>query len=76
MPADWTITDHLTAHGRRIVVGTELTVAGIRGRVRFMRYVQRDNGIEWIDVIAPETAGWRSVRPASIKRVHVRRKLA
>jgi hypothetical protein len=74
-PEDWTITTELTIHGRRVEPGTELTIRGVRGRVRFVRHILRDNGTEWIDVVAPDSAGWRSFRPDRVRTVHTRRRL-
>lgn len=70
-----TTTDHMTANGRHIVAGTELTVDGIRGRVRFIRHVRHVNGAEWVDVITSRGYA-RTVRPVVIRRVHRNRLLA
>jgi hypothetical protein len=74
LPADWTVTTDLTIHGRHVVPGTELTIQGVRGRVRFVRHVRRDNGTEWLDVIAADESGWRSFRPERVRTVHIRRR--
>lgn len=73
-PADYHVSESLTIHGRHVERGTELSIRGLRGRARFMRHVRRDNGAEWIDVIQPDIAGWRSFRLDRVKTVHTRRK--
>lgn len=62
------------AHGRVVITkGAELTVEGIRGRVRFVQHVTAPSGAEWLDVITIRTGHARSIRPAAVRRVHRRR---
>lgn len=74
-PEGWTILEETTIHGRHVRKGTELRVSGIRGRVRFLRHVRKDDGTEWLDVISDLEGGWRSVRPSRVRTVHIKRKL-
>lgn len=73
LPADWHVAEQTTINGRHVLPGTELSIAGVRGRVTFMRHVRRDNGVEWIDVLQPGHTGWRSFRPNRVRTVHQRK---
>jgi len=73
--ADGTYTVRETfelADGRVVTKGAQLTVAGIRGRVRFVQHVTAPSDAEWLDVITVRTGHARSVRPAAVRRVHRR----
>ena len=70
IPPDWHVSETATVNGRTVTPGTELSVAGVRGRVTFVQHVRRDDGTEWVDVIQPGRGGWRSFRPAQIRTVH------
>lgn len=61
------------ANGRVVANGAEMTVEGIRGRVRFVQHVTAPSGAEWLDVITIRTGHARSIRPAAVRRVHRRR---
>lgn len=61
------------APGRVLTKDAELTVEGIRGRVRFIQHVTAPSGAEWLDVITIRTGHARSIRPAAVRRVHRRR---
>jgi hypothetical protein len=61
------------ADGRVVTKGTQLTVAGIRGRVRFVQHVTAPSQVEWLDVITVRTGHASSVRPTAVRRVHRRR---
>lgn len=74
VPPGWSINNRAKLHGREVAEGDELTVRGIRGRVRFLRHVTT-GAAEWVDVIAPLEGGWRSVRPERVRTVHRTRKL-
>lgn len=72
-PADnWEIKTSIQINNRKVEPGTELKIAGERGRFRFMKYVKTDKGAEWIDVWGgPKKAEqWRSFRPEQVKTVH------
>ena len=69
-----TYSDRTVVHGRHVEPGTELTVDGIRGRVRFTAHVRHENGAEWIDVVTSRGFA-RSVRPDAVRTVHVRHRL-
>lgn len=49
--------------------GTELSIKGMRGRVRFRQHVRLVDGREWIDVVHPEL-GFYSFRPERVRVVH------
>jgi hypothetical protein len=59
-------------HGRLLAAGTELTVEGIRGRVRFVQHVVAPSGAHWLDVITVRAGRSRSIRPAAVRTVHRR----
>ena len=71
---DWEVTEAITANGRDVVPGTELTISG-HGTTRFVfvRHVRRPSGVEWIDVLETWKGipqAYRSFRPERIKTVH------
>lgn len=55
-----------------VTPGAELSVRGIRGRVKFRAHVILADGREWVDVVHPEY-GFYSVRPARVRVVHRRK---
>lgn len=61
------------ADGRVLTKGAQLTVAGARGRVRFVQHVTAPSDAEWLDVITVRTGHARSVRPTAVRRDHRRR---
>jgi hypothetical protein len=67
-----TVVEEWAAHGRRVERGTELSIAGERGRFRFVAHVRTAAGAEWIDVYGgPEgRAACRSFTPDRIRTVH------
>lgn len=69
---DWTITTEWTHNGRHVAPGTELKIAGERGRYRFLRHVSRANGVEWVDVLGGPAGqeAFRAFRPARVTTVH------
>lgn len=72
-PCDsWEIQTEIQINGRNVTRGTELKIAGERGRFRFIKYVKTEKGIEWVDVIGgPKGCEvWRSFRPEQVKTVH------
>lgn len=70
---DWEVATEFRWNGRIIQPGTELSIRGETGRFRFIKYVKRPNGIEWIDTYGPYD-DFRSFRPDRIRRVHWKRK--
>lgn len=71
---DWIVSTEITANGRQVTEGTELTISG-EGSTRFVfiRHVRRPDGPEWIDVLETYRGtpqAWRSFRPERIKTVH------
>lgn len=67
-PPGWQVSDRFVWNGRHIEVGTELTVRGIRGRVRFVKHVVTDKA-EWVDAIDRDKH-FRSIAPERIRTVH------
>jgi hypothetical protein len=68
----WDIQTEIQINGRNVYPGTELKIAGERGRFRFLKYVKTDAGAEWIDVWGgPKgSENWRSFRLDQVKTVH------
>lgn len=69
--ASWTYITEIQVNGRKVVKGTELKIAGQRGRFRFIQQVKTDKA-EWVDVWGgPKgSENWRSFSLDKIKRVH------
>jgi hypothetical protein len=67
----WTYTTEIQINGRNVTRGTELKIAGERGRFRFMQLVNSGK-FEWVDVWGgPKGAeNWRSFSLEKVKRVH------
>ncbi len=63
-------------NGRNVTKGTELKIAGERGRYRFIKFVRTDKGVEWVDVHGgPKGAEClRSFRLDRIKTVYYKNK--
>jgi hypothetical protein len=53
---------------RTVVPGTEISVRGLRGRLKFRQHVVLDDGRAWIDLVGD--TGFHSVRPERVKTVH------
>jgi hypothetical protein len=68
----WVYTTEIEANGRVIVPGTELQIAGERGRFVFSKQVDTGKVI-WIDVRSKDGIA-RSFYPEQIKTVHVKKK--
>lgn len=68
----WIYETEIQINGRNVAPGTELKIAGERGRFRFMQHVTNHNGVQWVDVWGgPKgSENCRSFRPDRIKRVH------
>lgn len=73
LPDGWSETDHLTVNGRHVTTGTELSVWGRRGRVRFVKQVTSPKST-WLQCWAGQR--WAFIDPNAVKTVHyARRKL-
>lgn len=70
-PPDWSVSDRTQWNGRHITPGTELSIKGVSGRFRFIKYVSTPQA-EWIDVVGGKrgVSTFRSFRPEQIKTVH------
>ena len=71
----WTRSTSITANGRHVEVGTELSIKRVRGRFRFAEHVRSDSGAEWITVHGGPKGvrTTRSFLPERIRTVHVKR---
>lgn len=67
----WVYTTELQINGRHVAPGTELKIAGERGRFRFVKHVSTGT-TEWVDVWGGPKGSecLRSFRLERIKRVH------
>lgn len=69
-PADWIEDREVKIHGRIVTPGTELSIKGERGRMRFIKQVTRpERGYQWIDVADPQ-GQIRSFYLDRVRRVH------
>jgi hypothetical protein len=69
-PEGWTIDTEISINGRNVSPGTELSIRGVRGRVRFMRRVTTPTAC-WIDVVTPDPHKiLRSFTVDRVKTVH------
>ena len=61
-----------TANSRKLVVGTEVSITGERGRFRFVKASTTSAGREVFDFIGGPAGReiWRSFYPERVKRVH------
>lgn len=68
----WDTQTELQINGRWVYPGTELKIAGERGRFRFIKFVTTDKGASWIDVWGgtKNSETWRSFRLEQVKTVH------
>ena len=70
-PAAYVASDAYDAgHGCVLTPGVELTVTGVRGRVRFIQHVTGPAGAEWLDVITVRSGHAGSIRPDTVRTVH------
>jgi len=69
--AHWIVKTEIQINGRNVVPGTELKIAGERGRFRFIKHVDTGEAV-WIDVWGGTkgSENWRSFRPDRVKTVH------
>ena len=76
-PCDaWEILTEMQINGRNVTKGTELKIAGERGRFRFIKFVRTEAGVEWVDVHGGKKGAecLRSFRLHQIKTVHYKNK--
>lgn len=66
---DWEISEEMQVNGRWLRPGTEFSVRGERGRMRFVRHVKTPK-VEWVDCISTFSKQCRAFRPERIKTVH------
>lgn len=68
---DWEVSYEMQINGRHVEPGTELKIAGQRGRFRFIKHVV-SAASEWVDVWGgpKHQEQWRSFRTDQIKTVH------
>jgi hypothetical protein len=68
------VTEWVSPTGRVLTPGRELSIAGERGRFRFVKHVTTPDGRQWVDVVGgPEGHTMtRSFRPDRIRTVHNR----
>ena len=68
---DWEVSYEIQINGRNVEPGTELKIAGERGRFRFIKHVKTAT-TEWIDVWGgpKNTPSWRSFKQDKVRRVH------
>lgn len=68
---DWTISDEMTVNGRKVEIGTEVSIKGEPGRFRFLRHIATPT-CEWVEVIGGRRGyvHQRSFRPERVKTVH------
>lgn len=74
----WVINEEWTAHGRKLVKGTELSIRGERGRFQFIRHVYNPRiDVEWVDVVGGSKGAkqFRSFSADRIKTVHWKTKI-
>jgi hypothetical protein len=75
LDAEWERSTSWTAPtGRRVEVGTEVSIKGERGRFRFVEHVDTGDA-EWLSVFGPvgqEHRCVRSFRPERVKVVHTK----
>jgi hypothetical protein len=69
---NWVYETEIQINGRNVTPGTELKIAGERGRFRFQQQVTNHNGVIWIDVWGGPKGmeSLRSFRLDRVKRVH------
>jgi hypothetical protein len=71
---DWEYITEMQINGRNVTNGTELKIAGERGRFRFVNYTKTDKGKEWITVIGGPKGmeSFRSFTLDKVKTVHAK----
>lgn len=68
---DWEVSYEMQINGRHVEPGTELKIAGQRGRFRFIKHVA-STASKWVDVWGgpKHQEQWRSFKPEQVKTVH------
>jgi hypothetical protein len=71
LPEHWAVSHEFNWNGRHIQAGTELSIKGVSGRFRFIKYVNTGSA-KWVDVVGGRkgVTTFRSFRPERIKTVH------
>lgn len=66
--------ESMKIHGRNVEKGTELSIDGVRGRMRFLAYVTNtETGVSWLDCVDRDKH-FRSFYVDRVKRVHYKKK--
>lgn len=68
LPEGWVVSEETQINGRHVQAGTEISVHGVKGRLRFIRHVKTETA-EWIDARCIDKKT-RSFRPEAVKTVH------
>lgn len=73
---DWTVSEEMTVNGRKVEIGTEVSIKGEPGRFKFLQHVTTPS-CEWVDVIGGRKGyvHQRSFRPDRVKTVHRLKKI-
>lgn len=73
--AHWIIETEIIIHGRNVVLNTELSIKGERGRFRFLKQITNGDKV-WIDVIGGSNGRKqiRSFHLDKVRRVHYKNK--
>jgi hypothetical protein len=65
---DWVVSEECRINNKNVVVGTELSIRGERGRFKFIKHVVNGDH-EWIEVLGAGQQ-FRSFSPDRVKTVH------
>lgn len=69
-PEHLTVSEEFQVHGRWLRPGTEFTVHGVKGRLRFIRHVANsETETEWVEAFSVDKQ-FRAFYPDRIKTVH------
>jgi hypothetical protein len=74
-PEHWRVSTETTINGRRVTPGTELSIRGVRGRFRFVQYVEVEGGRSWVDVIGGP-ANYKLQRSFGVEQVKTVHRIA
>ena len=67
-PDDRTYTYEMQVGNRWLREGTEFSIRGVRGRLKFIRLVTTSAGAQWVDCLSSNA--FRSFQPLRVSRVH------